>query len=137
MTNSISTADSGQVGSGAFRRTAPPDAPRRLGSAVAIAGALAFAVFFSGEASTQLARFPENVAAIWLGNAILLGVLIHRPTREWPLHLVAAGFANLLVDLSFGDSVAMALGITLCNIGEALLAAWVLQRFRATAITDS
>jgi len=137
MTNSISTADSGQVGSGAFRRTAPPEAPRRLGSAVAIAGALALAVFFSGEASTQLARFPENVAAIWLGNAILLGILIHRPTREWPLHLVAAGFANLLVDLSFGDSIAMALGITLCNIGEALLAAWVLQRFRATAIMDS
>ncbi len=137
MTDPISSAESGQVGSGAFRRTAPPDAPRRRGSALAMAGALALAILICGEASTQFVRFPGNVAAIWLGNAILLGLLIHRPTREWPLHLVAAGFANLLVNLSFGDSVAMAFGLTLCNVGEALLAAWVLRRLGATAIMDS
>ncbi|MGD9741923.1 MAG: response regulator [Dongiaceae bacterium] len=137
MTDPISSADSGQVGAGAFRRTDPPDAPRNRGSALAMAGALVLVLLVCGEASTQFVRFPGNVAAIWLGNAILLGLLIHRPTGEWPLHLAAAGLANLLVNLSFGDSVAMSLGLTLCNLGEALLAAWVLRRFRATAIMDS
>lgn len=74
------------------------------------------------------ARGPGELAAIWVGNGIVAGWLLNRPTAAWPGYLAVAYLAELPVRVLTGDGVPYALSIASCNVLEALAVAAVIRR---------
>ena len=106
-------------------------------SAPLIAVLLALTVFVTGKVGIDLSRLSDNIAAIWFANAILLAVLLVRSPREWWCHVGAAGTGYLALNLLSGTGVPLAVGFTLCNLSEVVIAAGLLWRLRATDILGS
>jgi signal transduction histidine kinase/FixJ family two-component response regulator len=98
---------------------------------------LGLTVFITGKFGIDLSRLSDNVAAIWLTNAIPLAILLARPRREWWLYAATAAAANLAMNALHGDGLLLAAGFAICNVGEFLAAAALLHRFRATDILGS
>ena len=47
----------------------------------------------------RIIRVTEEVTEIWIANALLLGVMMHRKPREAPLLLLAGTASSLLADV--------------------------------------
>lgn len=91
---------------------------------------LAVAVLFAATAwlSIALKRELGPVAAIWPCNGLLAAVLLLRSTRsDWPGILAACFVANVIVDAATGNSAVAALGLSLANAAEVLLAVLLLR----------
>jgi PAS domain S-box-containing protein len=78
---------------------------------------------------------PEGVAAVWPASGVLLVALLVYPRWTWPAFLLAAGLANLLVNLGAKNSLPASLGLMTANLAEAMLAALVLQRALGPSFT--
>lgn len=103
-------------------RTAPARAPAwRLVVATALAVGLATWL------SVTLTRLPTGVAALWIANGILLGVLLRQPRARWPWLVAAASVAQWIPRLWDGDPVAVSTALTLINAGEVLAMAWMVR----------
>ncbi len=79
-------------------------------------------------ACIALTRVAGNVAYLWLPNVVLFVTLLRSPPTHWRGLLPAAFAGNVLANLGFGDPVAVALGISLANQAECLLAAVLVRR---------
>ena len=81
-------------------------------------------------AGITLTRDTGRIAAVWVPNAILLTILL-RTDREarWPLVLVCR-VANLAANLAVGDLPALALGLSVINASEVVIALLALNRFK-------
>ncbi|MES2682462.1 MAG: diguanylate cyclase [Pseudomonadota bacterium] len=75
-----------------------------------------------------LTRGDGRVAAIWLSNGLLLGVLLSTPTGDWLRYLIAGFAGNVVANLLSGDALHMAPLLAGCNTLEVILAAWPLRR---------
>lgn len=75
-----------------------------------------------------LARGPGELAAVWIGNGILAGWLLSRPTTLWQGYVGVAFAADVTTRLLLGDAPVHAAGIGLCNLMEALIVAGVIRR---------
>ena len=78
---------------------------------------------------------PEGVASIWPASGLALAVLLLNPKKQWPILLAVIFVANVVGNLSGGNSLPVSLGFALANILEALLAAGILTYFCRTKIT--
>ena len=78
--------------------------------------------------SIVVTRGDGRVAAIWLSNGLMLGLVLGADTRHWAGMLAAGYIGNLVASLAAGDSLYLALLLSACNSGEILLAAWPLRR---------
>lgn len=78
----------------------------------------------------------EGIAVFWLPNGVLLAALLMAPRRDWPLHLAAAVFAEIVADLPT-FSLAQALGFAGVNVFECLVAAYLLERVARPFKLDS
>src|SRR6516225_1670335 len=91
--------------------------------------AVGVAYFLAARLSLFLLTKPDGVAVFWPAAGVASGVLIaFGPGARWPLAvgtMVATIWANLLGDRNLGIAVVSAL----CNAGEALLIAWLIERF--------
>src|ERR1700687_4833995 len=90
---------------------------------------LGVAYFMAARLSLALLTKPDGVAVFWPAAGVAAGVLIALgPGARWP---VAAGtmaatiVANLLGDRNLWSAVVFALS----NAGEALLTAWLIERY--------
>ena len=97
--------------------------------ALGIAIAVGVAYFFAAELSLALLAEPDGVARFWPAAGISSGVLIAfgRDTRL-PVAsgvIVATIVANLTGDRNLWSATAFAF----CNAGEALLTAWLIERY--------
>src|SRR5215813_11883033 len=112
---------------------APPHAnadsdasPWWIGVGLAIATGVAY--FVGARLSLALLTKPDGVAVFWPAAGISAGLLIsYGPRARWPVAaavMTATVAANLLGDRNLGSAVVFAL----CNAGEAVLAAWLIQR---------
>lgn len=63
----------------------------------------------------ELTRGTGRIAALWLPNAVLAGVLLSRPEQRSTLHLLACFVANVLVNLIVGDTVSRAVVLSAAN----------------------
>jgi signal transduction histidine kinase len=103
------------------------DLTRSAGS-VTLAVAVGTVYFLAARLSLTLLTKPEGVAVFWPAAGVSAGVLIALGTRtRWPViigTMTATIVANLLGDRSFWGAVLFAL----CNAGEAVLAAWLIER---------
>ncbi len=88
-------------------------------------GALAVCYFVAATASLLLAIPPGYATAVWPPSGIALAALLLFGARVWPGVWLGALLANFAINHSPGLAVAIASGNTL----EALLAAWLAQRF--------
>ena len=95
---------------------------------IGLAVAVGVAYFVAARLSLALLTKPEGVAVFWPAAGVSAGVLIALgSTARWPVvfgTMAATIAANLLGDRSFWGAVLFAL----CNAGEAVLFAWLVER---------
>jgi signal transduction histidine kinase len=96
--------------------------------------AAAFAlVFITACFGIELTRYTGRIAAIWIGNAVLLSFLLRNPRRDW-LGLLAVGLAaDIAADLFFGTSLSRGMALSLCNAAEILIVAVPLRAWKLDA----
>src|SRR5262245_31640439 len=101
--------------------------PWWCGAGLAIVVAVTY--YLGARLSLSLLTKPDGVAVFWPAAGVAAGLLIALgPRTRWPVAtgvMAATITANLLGDRNFGSAVVFAL----CNAGEALLIAWLIQRY--------
>src|SRR6201984_3481298 len=93
--------------------------------------AVAIAYFLAARLSLALLTKPDGVAVFWPAAGVAAGVLIALgPTARLP---VAAGAmaATIVANLLGDRSIWSALVFALCNAGEAVLVAGLIEHFRS------
>src|SRR5947208_4835787 len=110
------------------RLPAVADPTRPWISAIGIAVAVGIAYFMAARLSLSLLTKPDGVAVFWPASGIAAGALIALgPGARWPVAIGAMAstiVANLLGDRTFAGAITFAL----CNAGEAILAAGLIER---------
>ena len=101
--------------------------PTRV-SAIGLAMAVGIVYFLAARLSLSLLTKPDGVAVFWPASGVAAGALIALgPQAKWPV-AVGAATATIVANL-FGDrTLAAAVTFALCNAGEALLAAGLIER---------
>ena len=112
--------------------------PRDWVRATGLAVAVGIGYFLAARLSLLLLTKPDGVAVFWPAAGVSAGTLIALgPGARWPVAvgtIVATIWANLLGDRNLGIAVASAL----CNAGEALLIAWLIESsFGPNFVLDS
>jgi PAS domain S-box-containing protein len=96
--------------------------------AIGLAAAVGIAYFLLARLSLALLSNPDGVAVFWPAAGVSAGVLITvGPDARWPVAagaIVATVVANLLGDRNIPSVIVFAL----CNAGEAIITAWLIQR---------
>lgn len=104
------------------------DPTLRWAGLIGLAVAVGIAYFLAARLSLALLTKPDGVAVFWPASGVAAGVLIALgPSARAPVAIgamVATIVANLLGDRTLFSSVAFAV----CNAGEALITAWLIER---------
>jgi PAS domain S-box-containing protein len=110
------------------RRFTVADPTWQWASSIGLAIAVGIVYFLAARLSLSLLTKPDGVAVFWPASGVAAGVLIALgPRTKWPVAIGAAAAtiaANLLGDRSFAGAVTFAL----CNAGEAMLTAGLIER---------
>lgn len=86
---------------------------------------LAVAYFIAGKLGLMLAFLHENASAVWPPAGIALAAVLLFGYRVWPGIFLGAFLANITT----AGSIATSIGIAAGNTIEALVGAWLVQRF--------
>jgi PAS domain S-box-containing protein len=101
----------------------------RWSGSITLAVAVGITYFLSARLSLFLLTQPDGVAVFWPAAGVASGVLIALgPGARWPVAIgtmIATIWANLLGDRNLGIAAVSAL----CNAGEALFIAWLVERY--------
>jgi PAS domain S-box-containing protein len=104
------------------------DPTRRWLRSIGLAVSVGIAYFLAARLSLALLTKPDGVAVFWPASGVAAGVLIALgPGARMPVAvgaMVATVVANLLGDRTALGSIAFAV----CNAGEALITAWLIER---------
>ncbi|HEX2841410.1 bifunctional diguanylate cyclase/phosphodiesterase [Hyphomicrobium sp.] len=104
-----------------------------LGLPLEVAAAFGTAVF----AAMSLTRTENFVSAIWPANGILLAGLLLSKDRATRLRVAALSFAaNTVASLLHGELLLPAVGYSIANSSECLLAFWLLRVFAFKNFTE-
>ena len=101
----------------------------RWGRSLGLAVAVGIIYFVAARLSLALLTKPEGVAVFWPAAGVSAGVLIALGSRaRWP---VVAGTmaATITANLSGDRDLLSAVLFALCNAGEAVLAAWLIEHY--------
>jgi signal transduction histidine kinase len=90
-----------------------------------IAGILAVVYFVAGKLSLKLAFLHASASPVWPPAGIVLAVLLLFGIRLWPAIFISA----FLVNLTTAGNIFTSLGIATGNTLEAVIGAWLIQRF--------
>jgi signal transduction histidine kinase len=98
-------------------------------SAIALTAAIGVVYFVAARLSLALLTKPEGVAVFWPAAGVSAGAVIALGFRaRWPVifgTMAATILANLLGDRSIWGAILFGL----CNAGEAVLTAWLIDRY--------
>jgi signal transduction histidine kinase len=101
----------------------------RWGGSIALAVVVGIVYFLAARLSLALLTKPEGVAVFWPAAGVSAGVLIALGSRaRWPVvvgTMAATIAANLFGDRNLWSAVLFAL----CNAGEAVLTAWLIEHY--------
>jgi signal transduction histidine kinase len=97
--------------------------------ALLLAAAVGVVYFTAARLSLALLTQPEGVAVFWPASGVAAGVLIALgPRARFPI--VVGTMAATIVANLFGDRNLWSAGLfAICNAGEAVLTAWIVQRY--------
>lgn len=90
----------------------------------------AAAYLMAAAVSLAMSSGMSGGATIWPASGILLAALLTFDRRRRAETLLLCAAASLGVNLAFGSDVPTSLGFTVANIGEALIATWVMAERR-------
>src|SRR5450631_2779103 len=111
------------------------DPTRRRVSSIGLAIAVGLAYFLAAKLSLLLLTKPDGVAVFWPASGIASGVLIAAGPRA-RLPVAAGAMAATIVANLLGDrSIWSAIVFALCNAGEALLVAGLIERYFGSAFS--
>src|SRR5262249_30782211 len=103
------------------------DVPRWVAS-IGLTVAVGVAYFVAARLSLLLLTQPEGVAVFWPAAGISAGVLIAlRSPARWPV-IIGTMAATLVAHLSRDRNGWSAVLSAVCNAGEAVLMAWLIER---------
>ncbi|MEA3198472.1 MAG: hypothetical protein QOF32_2524, partial [Gammaproteobacteria bacterium] len=102
----------------------PPSNPR-LSRTILVAGILVAVYFVAGKFSLKLASLHASASPVWPPAGIALAALLLFGFRLWPAIFIGAFLVNLTTAGNVFTSLAIATGNTL----EAVIGAWMIQRF--------
>ncbi len=109
----------------------------KLGRELIVAGLIALLYWLSQQLSLWLVAQPQDHAAIWLSSGFLLAGLLLNPRQGWRLIIAVVFLVITATNLAIGYSLAVSLGFALVDCSEAVLAAWLLNRFVGAPLTFS
>src|SRR6202049_2442527 len=96
---------------------------------IGLAAAVGIVYFLAARLSLLLLTKPDGVAVFWPASGVASGVLIARGPRA-RLPVAAGAMAATIVANLMGDrTLFSAVVFGLCNAGEALLTAWLIERY--------
>jgi PAS domain S-box-containing protein len=101
--------------------------PRR--GAIGVAIVVGIAYFLAARLSLELLAKPDGVALFWPAAGVSSGVLIALGRNARLPVAVATMVATIIANLMGDRNVWAAVAFALCNAGEALLAAWLIERY--------
>src|SRR4051794_25474662 len=104
-------------------RAPTPQWPRPVAAAVALGGLYALGALLP----FWFLSSPAAGAAFFPSAGMTLAALVVAPRRTWPLWLATVAVAEVAVDLTHGQTLAMALGFAAANVVEPLLGATALR----------
>jgi signal transduction histidine kinase len=110
------------------RRVPPARRPMRPAVLAATAAGLSAAYALGALLPFWYLSAPAGGAAFFPSAGLTLAVLVLTPRRTWPLWLTVVAITEAAVDLSHGQTVAMALGFALANVAEPYVGATLLTR---------
>ena len=112
---------------GYSRRYTDAGSMRQWARSIGLAAAVGIVYFLAARLSLLLLTKPDGVAVFWPASGVAAGVLIALgPRARLPVAagaMVATIVANLMGDRTLLSAVVFAL----CNAGEALLTAWLIE----------
>ena len=109
-------------------RTIPSGFARAIGSILPpIITGLSY--YAAARTALYFTQGEDGIATLWPASGILIAVLLAVSDQKMNLHLVAAAIASLAANLGTGNGWSLAIGFTIANIAEAVVAIWLL-RFR-------
>lgn len=90
-----------------------------------------FAVLAALAASTSLllAGTPSGLAAVWIGNGLLVGWLLVRPSRTWPPYLAIGVTIEIIARTLLGKTLGVAALLAFGNFLEVLIVAGAIRYF--------
>jgi PAS domain S-box-containing protein len=108
---------------------AAPEPTLRWGVWIGLTVAVGVAYFLAARLSLFLLTKPDGVAVFWPAAGISAGLLIAigRDAR-WPV-AIGTIVATIVANLTGDRAVSSALVFALCNAGEALLVAWLIEHY--------
>jgi PAS domain S-box-containing protein len=110
------------------RRFTVADPTWQWASSIGLAMAVGIVYFLAARFSLFLLTKPDGVAVFWPASGVAAGVLIALgPRAKWPV-AIGAATATIAANLLGDRSVAGAVTFALCNAGEALLTAGLIER---------
>src|SRR5262249_10188896 len=111
------------------RRYTDAGSTRQWARSIGLAAAVGIFYFLAARLSLLLLTKPDGVAVFWPASGVAAGVLIALgPRARLPVAagaMVATVVANLMGDRTLFGAMVFAL----CNAGEALLTAWLIERY--------
>jgi PAS domain S-box-containing protein len=97
--------------------------------AIGLAIAVGIAYFIAAQLSLALLAKPDGVAVFWPAAGVSSGVLIARGRAARLPVASGAMIATIVANLMGDRNVWSATAFAFCNAGEALLAAWLIERY--------
>src|SRR5215467_13407536 len=106
----------------------PVDRPLSSFASIALAVTVSVAYFLAAQLSLELLTKPDGVAVFWPAAGISSGILISLGPRVRLPVTAAVVIASTVASLMGDRSIAAAAVFALCNAGEPLLVAWLINR---------
>ena len=101
----------------------------RVGAAIGLVAAVGVAYFYAARLSLALLTTPDGVAVFWPAAGIAAGTMIALgATARLPVALGVMA-ATIMANLTGDRNLPAAIVFALCNAGEAVLIAWLIERF--------
>lgn len=95
--------------------------------------ALPLAYFHTAVLAIKLSGYSGNIAAFWLGGALLTAALLRHDTVFWPALLTLAGCADVAANLLMGSSPKITFVVAPLDVLEGLIVAAGMRRFQTAA----
>jgi PAS domain S-box-containing protein len=96
---------------------------------IGLAVAIGVAYFLAARLSLLLLTKPDGVAVFWPASGVAAGVLIALGPRARLPVVAGAVVATIVANLMGDRTLLSALVFALCNAGEAILTAWLIERY--------
>jgi len=93
------------------------------------AGAVAIAYFLAARLGLALLSKPSDVAVFWPASGIAVGILVLCGRRALPALVIGVVVGTVAANLMSDRSLLTSLFKGLCNASEAVLVAWLLERW--------